>query len=98
MSAARNRSESIFWSLVTCLFISFGIYFCAIVLVELEGDPLELRIDTLNYNPAEVHFPALAFCPVQALDELNLAALLLDQVGIHNIPFWQKRKACSKSL
>ena len=83
-----------------CTFISFGLYYCTQALVELERQPLELRIDTLTYDAREVDFPALAFCPDQALDELNLAAVLLDQVTKSHLhkPVTMKQKMSAKTV
>ena len=38
------------------------------------------NVDTLQYDPDLVPFPAIAFCPVQALDEMNVVAKALNQV------------------
>ena len=78
--ASRTRPESLFWAVLTALFISFGLYNCALAFVQLENDPLVIQIDSLSYDAAKVPFPAVTFCPDQALDELNVAATVFDQV------------------
>ena len=49
---------------------------------EFSRSPVFFNVDTLHLDPSEVPFPAVTFCPVQVLDQLNALASAINQVRL----------------
>ena len=78
----RNLGEAFFWSLVCLTALCTALVITSGSLLEFSAKPLGLEVATTRHDPAKVPFPALTLCPDQALDQLNVAAIKLNQVVV----------------